>query len=148
MDFFVTRKGHAVAVAENFEAWRKAHLFPDDLDPAIVRHVKPLFLRGDYDTAVFRAFKEVEVRVRKKAGFESEYGRQLMLRAFGDTGPLKADNEDERKAARELFAGAISYFKNPPSHHEIQFENPREVVDMICFANQLLRIVDRLSPPS
>src|SRR6516165_10041962 len=106
------------------------------MDPAIVRYVKPLFLRGDYDTAVFRAFKEVEVRVRKKAGFESEYGRQLMLRAFGDTGPLKADNEDERKAARELFAGAISFFKNPPSHREIQFENPREVVDMICFANE------------
>jgi hypothetical protein len=69
-----------------------------------------------------------------------------MLRAFGDTGPLKAGNEDERKAARELFAGAISFFKNPPSHHEIQFEDPREVVDMICFANALLRIVDR--PPS
>jgi uncharacterized protein (TIGR02391 family) len=148
IDFFVTRKGHAVAAAENFEAWRQAHLFPDDLDPAIIRHVKPLFLRGDYDTAVFRAFKEVEVRVRKKAGFESEYGRQLMLRAFGDTGPLKAGNEDERKAARELFAGAISFFKNPASHHEIQFENPREVVDMICFANELLRIVDRLPPPS
>jgi uncharacterized protein (TIGR02391 family) len=148
MDFFVTRKGRAVAATEDFEAWRKAHLFPDDLDPAIVRYVKPLFLRGDYDTAVFRAFKEVEVRVRKKAGFQSEYGRELMLKAFGDGGPLKADNKEERKAARELFGGAISFFKNRPSHHEIQFENPREVVDMICFANQLLRIVERLPSPS
>ena len=80
-------------------------------------------------------------------GFTSEYGRQLMLRAFGDTGPLKVGNKDDQSAARELFAGAISFFKNPPSHHEIQFENPREVVDMICFADELLRIVDRLPPP-
>jgi uncharacterized protein (TIGR02391 family) len=148
MEFFVTRKGRAVAAAEDFEAWRKAHLFPDDLDPEIVRSVKPLFLRGDYDTAVFRAFKEVEVRVRNKAGLTSEYGRQLMLRAFGDGGPLMTGNREERSAARELFAGAISFFKNPPSHREIQFENPREVVDMICFANALLRIVDRLPLPA
>jgi hypothetical protein len=64
--------------------------------------------------------------------------------AFGETVPLMAGNKDDRSAARELFAGAISFFKNPPSHHEIQFDVPREVVDMICTANQLLRIVDRL----
>jgi uncharacterized protein (TIGR02391 family) len=145
LSFFVTRKGRAVADAEDFEAWRKAHLFPDNLDPAIMRYVKPLFLRGDYDTAVFRVFKEVETRVRKKAKLTSEYGRGLMLKAFGDTGPLLAGNKEDRSAARELFAGAISFCKNPSSHHEIQFDNPREVVDMICFANQLLRIVDRIS---
>jgi len=117
------------------------------MDPAIMRYVKPLFLRGDYDTAVFRAFKEVEVRVRKKAGLTNEYGRPLMLKAFGDTGPLMKENKEARNAARELFAGAISFCKNPSSHHEIQFENPRESIDMICFANQLLRIVDRLPPP-
>jgi hypothetical protein len=77
---------------------------------------------------------------------EADFGirRPLMLKAFGDTGPLMVGNKDDRSAARELFAGAISFFKNPPSHHEIQFEDPREVVDMICFANQLLRIVDRI----
>jgi len=51
--------------------------------------VKPLFVRGDYDTAVFRAFKEVEIRVRKKAGYDNdEYGRELMVHAFGPNGPL------------------------------------------------------------
>lgn len=99
MSFFVTRKGRAVAAAEDFEAWRKAHLFPDDLDPAIMRYVKPLFSRGDYDTPVFGAFKEVEVRVRKKASLTAEYGRGLMLKAFGETGPLMADSKEERSAA-------------------------------------------------
>jgi uncharacterized protein (TIGR02391 family) len=146
MSFFITRKGHTIAGAEDFDAWRRANLFPEDLDAALMRYVRPLFLRGDYDTAVFRAFKEVEVRVRKKAGLNNEYGRTLMLKAFGETGSLMRDDKESRNAARELFAGAISFFKNPSSHHEIRFENPREVIDMICFANQLLTIVGRLSP--
>lgn len=141
---FVTRAGEAVAQLDDVDAWRKASLLPDHFDPALARYVKPLFSRGDYDTAVFRAFKEVETRVRKKSGFSSEYGRGLMLKAFGETGPLMAGDAEGRKAARELFAGAISFCKNPSSHHEIDFEDPREVVDMISFANQLLRIVDRL----
>jgi uncharacterized protein (TIGR02391 family) len=141
---FVTREAIEVAQLDDLDAWRKSHLFPDYFDTALQRYVKPLFSRGDYDTAVFRAFKEVETRVRKKAGMRSEYGRQLMLKAFGETGPLLANDPEGRKAAREMFAGAISFCKNPSSHHEIDFEDPREVVDMISFANQLLRIVDRL----
>jgi hypothetical protein len=43
-----------------------------------------------------------------------------------------------------LFAGAISFCKNPSSYHGIDFDDPREVVDMISFANEPLRIVDRL----
>ena len=141
---FVTRAGEALVSLDDLEAWRKAHLFPEYFDAALVRYVKPLFARGDYDTAVFRAFKEVETRVRKKSGFKTDYGRNLMLRAFGETGPLMAGDNEGRKAARELFAGAISFCKNPSSHHEIDFDEPRKVIDMISFANQLLRIVDRL----
>ena len=62
----VSRGGQQVAQSEDFEAHRKAGMFPDALDAVIMRAVKPLFVRGDYDTAVFRAFKEVEVRVRRK----------------------------------------------------------------------------------
>ncbi len=47
-----------------------------------------------------------------------------MLKAFGETGPLMVGNKEDRSAARELSAGAISLFKNLSSHHEIQFENP------------------------
>jgi uncharacterized protein (TIGR02391 family) len=141
---FVTREGEAVAQQDDLDAWRKTHLFPDYFDPALQRWVKPLFARGDYDTAVFRAFKEVEMRVRKKSGFKTDYGRGLMLKAFGETGPLMANDAEGRKAAREMFAGAISFCKNPSSHHEIDFDDAREVVDMISFANQLLRIVGRI----
>ena len=94
---------------------RHAALFPNDLDAIVMRAVKPLFVRGDYDTAVFRAFKEVEVRVRKKSGLGKEhFGRGLMQRAFGP--PLL----DDQHAMRDLFGGAISLCKNPASHQEVK----------------------------
>jgi uncharacterized protein (TIGR02391 family) len=147
LDFFITRKGMTVVNEEDFSAYLKAAIFPSDLDPVLMRAVKPLFLRGDYDTAVFRAFKEVEVRVRRYSGLGNEhYGYKLMQRAFGPNGKLH--NPEAGDGVRELFGGAISFCKNPSSHREVQFENPREVVDMISFANQLLRIVERLAKPS
>lgn len=144
LTFFVTRAGRRVAESEDLQAWKLGRMFPEGVDDALQQYVKPLFLRGDYDTAVFRAFKEVETRVRKRSGLTTEYGRPLMLKAFGETGPLMMGNKDDRGAARELFAGAISFCKNPSSHHEVQFEDPREVADLISFSNQLLRIVGRI----
>jgi uncharacterized protein (TIGR02391 family) len=146
-NFFVTRAGHRVAAAEDIEAWRNANVFPPGLDPIIMRAVRPMFVRGDYDTAVFRAFKEVEVRLRKKhPSLANDYGVDLMNHAFGDkNGVLMTNAVSERKSARELFAGAFAMCRNPSAHHEIKFDDPREVVDMICFANQLLRIVSRIT---
>jgi uncharacterized protein (TIGR02391 family) len=146
-DCFITRAGQQVAAAEDFGAYLKASMFPDGLDPVITRTGRPLFARGDYDTAVFRAFKEVEVRVRKKdASLDGEYGVDLMNKAFGPKGALmKAADPKDRASMREMFAGAFSICRNPSAHREVQFADPREVIDLICFANQLLRIVDRIT---
>ncbi|HWA18751.1 MAG TPA: TIGR02391 family protein [Devosia sp.] len=144
---FLTRRGMEAAKAEDFAAHITATRFPRDLDEVLAGAVRPLFRSGDYDTAVFRAFKEVEVRVRKKGGYgDEDIGRALMNTALGPTGRLKvaSGNKDDQAAIRELFAGAISACKNPSSHHEVQFDDPREVIDMIHLANHLLRIVDRL----
>lgn len=65
-DFFVSRAGQEVVQAEDFAAYCLASVFPDGLDAFIMRAVKPLLVRGDDDTAVFRAFKEVEVRVHRR----------------------------------------------------------------------------------
>ena len=53
-------------------------------------------------------------------------------------------NKKDKASARDLFVGAFGLCRNPAAHHEIKFDDPREVVDMICFANQLLQIVDRI----
>ncbi len=66
----ITRRGHQVLAAQDFTTYRRESVLrSNELDPILVRKVKPAYLRGDYDTAIFQAFKEVEVRVRKKGGF-------------------------------------------------------------------------------
>src|SRR5207302_6361621 len=100
-------------------AYRRASLLPRQLLHAILaRKVVPLFTRGDYDVAVFQAFKEVEVAVRKASGITDPdiVGVKLMRRAFDkDSGALRDTNEPdpEREATAHLFAGAIGRYKNP-----------------------------------
>ncbi len=145
---FITRRGRQILESEDFQSYQKASLLPaEDLDPILVRKVRPLFVRGDYETAVFQAFKEVEVRVRKKAGLpDSAIGQKLMRDAFQPNGgPLTNMKREaaERQGVSDLFAGAIALFKNPSSHRDIDFSDPKEVADLIHFANVLLRITDR-----
>ena len=57
---------------------------------------------------------------------------------------MKSADKRDRAAMREMFAGAFSICRNPSAHREVKFDDPREVIDMICFANQLLRIIGRI----
>ena len=145
----ITRRGRQVLEAQDFGTYRKESVLRSvNLDPILVRKVKPAFLRGDYDTAIFQAFKEVEVRVRKKGGFpDGKIGVQLMRDAFKPkTGPLtnKKSEAGEQQALMDLFAGAIGTFKNPSSHRDVDYR-PEAVADIIGIANQLLRIVDEIA---
>ena len=105
----------------------------------------PLFLRGDYDVAVFQAFKLVEVRVRALGRYtDKDYGPVLMHRAFAaNKGPLadRTQLEAEQEATAALFAGAIGLFKNPGSHRTVAWE-PDAAAEAIYLANTLLRILD------
>lgn len=143
---FITRRGERILQEENFTAYAKESLLDiKTLDPILVRKVKPLFLRGDYDTAIFQAFKEVEVRVRKAGGYDGEeIGVSLMRVAFHpQTGKLtnKESMGGEKQAMMDLFAGAIGLFKNPVSHRNVVLVSPEETADIIRFANCLLRII-------
>jgi uncharacterized protein (TIGR02391 family) len=146
---FVTRRGQKVVEAQDFEAYRQGRLLSSEsLDPILVQKIKQLFIRGDYDTAVFQAFKEVEVRVRKKAKLaNTDIGVPLMRKTFkSPDGILVNKNADpgEQVARMELFAGAIGLYKNPSSHREVVFADPKEAADIIHTANQLLRIVESI----
>ncbi len=145
---FITRKGKTVIADQDFETYRQAYLLPVEiLDPVLLQKVRPTFIAGDYDTAVFQAFKEVEVRVRKKAKLpESVFGVDVMRRAFRSPDGLLTDKTvppGEQVARMEFFAGAIGMCKNPSSHRDVAI-TAKEASDLIHTANHLLRVVDSL----
>lgn len=149
--YVLTRRGRALKTRADIEAFRKGRILPVDLlQPALAEKVLPQFARGDHDIAVFQAFKDVEVAVRraaniKGAGYPDDLvGVPLMRKAFHpDQGPLAnlAMVFAEREAEAALFAGAIGRAKNPPSHRDVQIE-PQEAARLMVFASYLLSIVE------
>jgi uncharacterized protein (TIGR02391 family) len=124
------------------------------LHPAIASRVYPAFLRGDYDTAVFQSFREIEVSVRQAGEFPHELvGEKLIRAAFkpAKNGPGGGPLTDpqlpaaEQLAMSNLFAGAFGLYRNPAGHRYVPTD-PTDAADVIVFASQLLRIVDRLKP--
>jgi hypothetical protein len=96
----VTRRGRDLRSKVDVDAYRAAAALPRDLLHSALREpVWQLFLRGDYDTAVFRAFRQVEVAVRTASNLsKSDIGTKLMQRAFGPGGPLRDDAGDKGEA--------------------------------------------------
>lgn len=114
--------------------------------PMIVKKALPALRREEFDTAVFLAFKAVEVNVRRIGRFPADLvGTALMRKAFDvDNGPL-TDSEApkaEREARAHLFSGAIGCYKNPHSHRDVDLTFP-EAFEMLLLASHLLRLLER-----
>ena len=144
--YFVTRRGKKIETETDYEAYRKAYLLrKHQLHPIIAEKVWRIFAQGDYDAAVSVAFKHVEVAVREAGSYaRNDRGTDLMRRAFHVNNGNLTDPKQEtavKQAMSDLFAGAIGLYKNPSSHHEVEFA-PEEAAEIIIIASQLLRIVD------
>lgn len=145
---FITRAGRQALGRGSLEETRAAERLALELHPRLQGRVRPIFLLGGYETAAFKAMKEVEVRVRDLAQLPADLiGVRLMREAFKQNGgPLACMSHEagERQARADLFAGAIGSFKNPTSHRSVTYTDPSEASEVILLADLLMRILDTI----
>jgi len=148
-EYRLTSAGRAAALSGDSGHVEAAYRLHEDLH-ATLSEARLLFERRSYQTAVFAATHQVEVRVRQLANLgPGSYGTQLMRDAFhAENGPLSTGEVSaERQAIQALFAGTIGAFKNPSSHRIVRFDDPNEAADIIHLADLLLRIAERSAIP-
>jgi uncharacterized protein (TIGR02391 family) len=152
---FMSKHALALKVPEDLEEFRKRRLFSGDiLHPSIRDCAWGDYLKGDYETAILKAFRKVEVEVRSAGGFgPGESGVSLMRNAFrtgANAGPLTDVSElsGEQEALGHLFSGAIGRYRNPSAHGTGVFTDPIETAELLLLSSQLMRIVDRRRKPS
>jgi uncharacterized protein (TIGR02391 family) len=146
----LSKRGRQLADQPDVRDYRQAHLLPKaSLHPALLAAgVDTLFILAKFDTAVFEAFKTLEIRVREAADASADdIGVDLMRKAFNHKdGKLRLGSKvnAEREALSHLMAGAIGLYKNPQSHRDVGIDDAAEAAEIVLFASHLLRTIDRI----
>lgn len=136
----------------NFSDYSRASKFPKELiHPAFREAVWLELARGDYDAAVFKAFRAVEIAVRDAGGYGAAMiGVDLMRNALSPgKGPLAktSDHKGEQTGLMELFTGAMGTFKNPQSHRTVGLGDPIAAQQMVAYASWLMSVVESRKSP-
>lgn len=110
-----------------------------------------LFNSGEYETAIFSAYRLLEVKVRGKAYLTAnDIGQKLMSKAFKvSEGKLRistCETPSEELGIQNLFVGAIATFKNPTSHRLVDYKDPRVALQILVFSELLLNLVEMAEP--
>lgn len=117
------------------------------LEPEIGEKCKQLFIDGHINESVRKAFEIYETKIQKMSGLE-ESGKDLMMKAFNEDGPLIeiADTSTRRgKSLQEgykfMAAGSMLFLRNKFSHGNEEQASYIDGFQMLLTANQLLREV-------
>lgn len=84
----IGRRGRRLATEQGAADYKQAALLPKQLlHPRIKDKVYLDFQRGDYQSAVFKAFREVEIAVRDRSGITGEVGVTLTAHELPENDP-------------------------------------------------------------
>ena len=142
----LTAKGEKIAKEEKDPEVYGVQLQEIIRDRELLSTCLDSFDTGKYDTAIFSAFRLVEEKIRKKAELdENHLGVNLVTEALHPEKGLLVISQCKVKSEQEgiynLFKGAIAFFKNPPSHREVKYEDPLTAIKVIGFAELLLQAI-------
>lgn len=112
----------------------------------IVEVSRDLFASGHHSLAVQEAFKAVEKFVQSRASAHSQSGTALMETVFSANRPrlywserLSQSQKDEQRGYMHLYAGSMLGIRNPVTHEFGWVDEGETALELILFAQHLLR---------
>jgi uncharacterized protein (TIGR02391 family) len=110
---------------------------------------RKLFVDGHYVRAVEEAYKCINNTVKAKSGLSAN-GQDLMNQAFSMKNPvlklnaLKTDSQrDEQLGYMLSLGGCMTGIRNPRAHEHQLWDSPDVALEMLAWANHLMRIIDK-----
>jgi len=113
--YMPTARGRDVQNHQAVRALISAEQLPETfLHPELLVHARPLFLQSRFETAIFEAFKALEIAIRSAAGLsDGDIGIQLAQAAFHPQNGQLTDTSaeaGERVALMHLMVGALGSY--------------------------------------
>lgn len=116
-------------------------------DESLRKATRQLFTDKHYAQAVEEGYKCLNNVVKRRSGLGSD-GANLMRMAFSPENPRLKINElqtpshkDEQRGYMEIMAGCMTGIRNPRAHEDGYVDDPCRALEMLIWANHLIRIV-------
>lgn len=116
---------------------------------AIRDATRKLFVGRHYARAVEEAYKCLNNTVKAKSGLDMD-GNDLMNQAFSIKNPvlklnkLRSQSEkDEQIGYMLVLGGCMTGIRNPRAHEHLLWDSPDVALEMITWANHLMRIITK-----
>lgn len=107
-----------------------------------------LFLDGHRGSAVFEAFKAVNLRVKRMTGLQLD-GKRLMAHVFDEQNPVLRLNplktqshRDEQEGFKFIYMGVMLGIRNPKAHDELSDLDVERAHEYLALASLLMRRLD------
>lgn len=116
-------------------------------EPEVEDVARDLFASGFYNLAVLEALKSLEKEIKKRSGCQKS-GTSLMRAVFKKDNPmikindgLSVSDRDQREGYEHIFAGVMLGIRNPTAHEIDWVDDAKTALEIIIFAQHLLRLV-------